>query len=291
MKRKFIFLSRAFIAGAIIAFLTSCRDVLKNSEFTSLSQNAIAALSDIKLEIQNDLNQLRWSLDLAARTLGKHGINGEKTRMALDNLYNAHDDLVDCGTISMEGKIQEIGPSEYRSIGGKALKQMLRDKPKIVEEIKAARPFMSGAFKTGKGYLAVAMSYPVKNPDGKLLGCVYLLFIPKQFIEKTVKAEMRRVRANIWVIQRNGLILYDRDPEEVGLNILTDDFYKPYISLRELTKEHITKSAVGFGNYSFPSKVEKREVSKIAKWVSVEMFGVSWRIILNPEDSSMDAMM
>jgi serine/threonine-protein kinase len=91
-------------------------------------------------------------------------------------------------------------------------------------------------------------------------------------------------------MQTDGLILYDRDPGEVGLNIFTDKFYDPYESLREFSKK-IAKQDSGTGKYEFLTKGEKKRVEKTAKWTSVDEFGTKWRIIMNMEDCAIRSIM
>jgi O-acetyl-ADP-ribose deacetylase (regulator of RNase III) len=275
-----------FICAALLA-LSSCQSNSgKKQELKIVSQDAMAAMNAVRLEVQTTLDKLHWSLKSAAATLGKRGLNGQGAQTALKNLYSAHRDLVNCGTVDLNGKIQAAGPVEYRSEGIEKLKKQTE----LMKELKKRSPQMGKAFKTDSGLLAVSLTYPVITPDGQLLGNVYLLFMPQPMIARTVESEIRNIPVNIWVIQPNGLILYDRDPEEVGQNILTDKYYAPYESLREFTRM-IAKQDSGTGKYEFPTKGEKNKAIKTAKWTSVEEFGSKWRIVMNMEDNALRSIM
>ncbi|WP_172680269.1 hypothetical protein [Methylomonas koyamae] len=78
------------------------------------------------------------------------------------------------------------------------------------------------------------------------------------------------------MIQDDGLILFDTDSDEIGLNLFREERYAELPELRELAR-HISAQDAGVGYYQNPAAYSGR---RIASWVSLHPIatgnGKSW---------------
>lgn len=75
----------------------------------------------------------------------------------------------------------------------------------------------------------------------------------------------------IWVMDTEGRILYDVNPNPVGLNLFQDKLTQPYAQLISLART-ITSQAEGRGSYKFLHDVTQQFVKKSAVWKNVSLY-------------------
>jgi len=84
------------------------------------------------------------------------------------------------------------------------------------------------------------------------------------------------------IMQRDGFILYDSDPDQIGRNTFSDPLYQSFPQLLSLCKK-VTDNRYGTGSYSFWDETRSRVVNKTAFWNTVELHGTEWRLLLIPK--------
>ena len=139
-------------------------------------------------------------------------------------------------------------------------------------------PVLSKVFLAVEGFPAVAFQHPVLTSDGLFLGAVSLLIRPQTLLRSIIDNEMRSGPVDVWVMQPDGMIIYDKDDEEIGKNLFTDDLYKPFTGLVELGKK-IATAERGASKYDFFAFGKDNVVTKNAAWITIDVYGTQWKII------------
>ena len=87
----------------------------------------------------------------------------------------------------------------------------------------------------------------------------------------------------MWVMQSNGTLIYDPDPDQQSKNLLTDTIYKDYPEVQEFARQ-IAEQPSGYGNYQYYDKdvadYDKQLVTKEAYWMTVGIYGTEWRLVI-----------
>ncbi len=84
---------------------------------------------------------------------------------------------------------------------------------------------------------------------------------------------------DIFLMQTDGLIIYDVDSEQIGRNVFQDPLYQPFPELIALAQKVAAKKE-GTGAYRFYRKGQDAPVAKWAYWKTVGMYGSEWRIVI-----------
>lgn len=79
-------------------------------------------------------------------------------------------------------------------------------------------------------------------------------------------------------MQKDGVILYETDPTQIGLNLFTDPLYQGYQELIALGKTMI-KQKEGKGFYTFQVPGTKNIVKKQAVWKTIRFFNNDWIVV------------
>jgi hypothetical protein len=78
-------------------------------------------------------------------------------------------------------------------------------------------------------------------------------------------------------MDKHGMILYDVDKPQIGLNLFSDPLYRSYDSLLKLGRQ-IAGTSTGFGIYEFLGQSQRRTVRKKTYWRTVSLYGTDWRL-------------
>jgi len=237
--------------------------------------NRPVALSTAQEQVAAAFNRLDAGLKKAAGEIGKTGLAGDAARRVLTAACEEFNYAVDCGTVDARGRLITIEPPQYRSFEGKDIS----GQEQVKRMLKLHKPVLSAVFRSVEGYDAVDAEYPVFSSDGSFIGAVSVMFKPEKFLGNIIKPLVKGVPLDIWAMEQGGRILYDVDPQQVGLNLFTSPEYQPYPQLIKLVKK-IAKTPQGEGTYRFKkSTLTGHDVDKKAYWQSVGLYGASWRLV------------
>lgn len=126
------------------------------------------------------------------------------------------------------------------------------------------------------GYYASVVGVPVKNNDGKFTGHIaYALDNVKLLGE--IEDKVCTGNLELVVIEPNGMQIYDKDTEEIGLNVLTDPLYEGMNGRAGLTIITQTESGVISYNHALEGD---NYVTKTASWETIEFGGHHWRVVI-----------
>lgn len=269
-----------FTAGLLV-IITSCSSPVRKSEFKYPDKDSAAAFERVGTRLDEEFRKIDEKLSSAASVIEKNGMEGEGPRAVIASIVAGSKCIISCCIINDKGFVRVAEPAVFQSLEGKSLSSQSHIKAALA----AGKPVMSGIFKAEEGFESVVFAYPLKTEDGKISGCISALIRPDSFLATFIIPEIETNPLNIWAMQTDGMILYDRDPQEIGRNIFEDKYFQPYPELRGLARR-ICSEVRGSGNYSYPSKGARVMIEKHARWVSVGLYGRAWRLIMNLEDTS-----
>lgn len=234
---------------------------------------AAMILLRLQSEISASLETLDNNLAAAAYELGSTGLDNRAARDILLETSRIHPAIIDSTTISPAGIILAAEPSIHHGVEGTDVSDQ-----KATQHILATRrPIMSGIVPVAEGGDASFISAPVftrggifSEPPGRFLGFTSIVFSPDILIGQSAEPIVSGTPYSVTVVDTDGRVLYDTDPEQIGLP-LDDPVYTAYPVLVEFVTR-VTEERQGKGSYIF------RDQTKEAVWTTVSLHGTEWRV-------------
>ena len=232
-------------------------------------------LLTLQSAIQTVLDRIDTDLAAAAEDLAHTGLESAETRAILNELCDNHPYVIDCCTVDPNGMMVAVEPEAYREYEGLDIS----DQEQVLRLQETQEPVLSLAFRAAEGFDAAALQWPIFAPDGELSGSASILIRPGSLLATLIAPEVQGFPIDVWVMQTDGLILYDPDVEEIGRNLFTDPLYQPFPELLALGAE-IAANESGSGSYTFLGRGMSAPVEKSASWVTVGLYGTDWRVVV-----------
>jgi len=245
-----------------------------------VSANAFAAdISDIMMILKNAKQSIDSTfvgidkdLKASAKNLSATDLKGDAAREILTGLLKYRPYVIDCSIIDTNGIKITVEPAEYKQYEGADRTEL----PAVIKLLTTKKPGMSDVYDSAEGIYAVSIGYPIFSDKGEFTGAVRMLIRYEMFL----KPLLENKPCKMWVMQTNGLIVYDPSPDEIGKNIFSDDMFKSFSDLISFSRT-VALSDRGAGSYSFYADglKDKTLVEKIAAWDTVGLYGTDWRLI------------
>jgi hypothetical protein len=271
-----------FALGAIAVVLLSgmllFASMIEDEQAYSREQNEKyemqAALIRAEGKIGHELARMDGIVSDGAAGIGKDEFSEASTLEILSGMNNSGPWVIDAITTDINGKIVLVQPESYKSVIGADISNQTHLKKLFLQKT----PVMSDLFMTVEGVPAIDIASPVFSPEGRFIGATTLLYNPDELFRRFTPLKADGTPWHIWVMQKDGTVLYDPDPGQRGKNIFTDQLYAPYPDLIELSKE-IAAERQGRGTYTFIEGTGG-VVRKDAVWTTIGIRGTEWRLII-----------
>ncbi|MGD9000504.1 MAG: cache domain-containing protein, partial [Granulosicoccaceae bacterium] len=226
-------------------------------------------------DLQNSLAQIDASL---ARLITQRKVdvkNEREIRALLGALLEENLHIVEASYIDPKGFLRYIEPRDYRNfenvdISSQAHMIAMHNKP---------GPILSSGFMAVEHFLAMVISRPLYDSDKHFAGCINLLIRPELLIDALLKQTTIPDNYELWIMQTDGMIIYDQDREEIGKMLFSDPLYTGFGNLLELGRQ-IVAAPSGEGRYIFLAPELKQKVIKHAIWQTVRLHDREWRVVL-----------
>lgn len=256
----------------LVILVTAVAVLAAAGVFAAEITDLMPVLKQVKKGINATLLELDKDLKAAAKNLSALDLKGDDARKILNGLRKFRPYIVAGIITNADGVNITIEPEEYRKYEESESKNMEH----IISLLRGKKPSLSDVYTTTEDIDAVSMGYPIFSDKGELLGAVRILLRHEVFLKPLADNKPCKV----WIMQPNGLIIYDPDTEEIGKNIFTDPIYKPFEDLRSFSKT-VALSNNGAGSYDFYAGglVDKKLVKKVAVWDTVGLYGTEWRVV------------
>jgi len=226
-------------------------------------------------DLQNRLDRIDGSLsqliEKSRSTIEKEG----GIRKLLASFINENPDVVDASFVDGKGFLRQIEPSEYKNLENADISK--RDH--VIAMLQTRMPVFSSGFPAFEGFLAVDLAHPLYDGRKNFVGSISAFIRPELLIDPLLKKSVIPVGYELWIMQPDGMIVYDQDKEEIGRMLFKDPLYADYANLLELGRQIAAKPA-GEGSYIFVAAGSKEKVIKNMAWQTVRLHGREWRVVL-----------
>lgn len=256
--------------------------------FCFMTGQAFAAdnLNDVALKIESGiltmLKGIEGTISNAAKETGLLGLNREtEIRKLLQNCNTGRTYVIDSTFIDGKGIMKFIEPEQYR----KYERTDISKQEAIIKMRKTQKPMMGNVFVSVEGVKSIDIEYPVFSAGKKFIGSVSLLVKQDELIRSVAASIENESGAKCWVMQKDGLLLYETDPTQMGLNLFTDPLYKDYPELIKLGMRMV-KEKEGKGFYTFLIHGTKKVIKKQAVWKTVHFLNNDWIVVAYKEVKS-----
>jgi len=241
----------------------------------------MSILVKAKESIAVTLDSIDKDLSGASNKLSNVDLKGEDARKILSELCRERNYLVDCAIIDTTGKMIVVEPAEYVKYEGSEISKQTH----IIALLQDKKPIFSDVFRSVEGIEVIDFDYPIFSDKGEFLGAVSMLVKQEALSGSIIMPLVKDVPCKAWVMQKDGLIIYDQDPNQTGKNIFTDVFFQPFNDLVSFSRT-VSMSKDGAGSYGFYASglEDKTIVKKYAVWDTVSLYGTQWRIIVMETD-------
>lgn len=243
-----------------------------------LTEPAPGDLNDITNAIQDALDDLDTKLAAAADSIADTGLDSAATRTSLEALCADETGAVDCSTVSLQGILTAVEPEEYQDAEGADIS----DQEQVIRLQQTKQPVVSELFTAVEGFAAIDIEYPLLDDANQLQGSVSILIKQAEWLGAVIEPMIAGTDYLCMVVQEDGVILYDVDPEQVGKDTFNDAMYQDYPELLKFAEQYLS-TPQGVGQYSYKASDSDETVTKRARWMTVTRYGTDWRVLLISE--------
>lgn len=247
-----------------------------------LEGKSAATPQKLKLSLDGFVADLQKRMNRIDASLAKHmeqsrpKIQQEgEIRKLLAAFINENPDVVDASFVDGKGILRQIEPAEYKNLENADISARAH----VAAMLKERAPVFSGGFRAFEGFLAVDLVRPLFDARKNFLGSISAFIRPELFIDPLLKSSAIPQDHELWIMQPDGLIIYDQDKEEIGRMLFSDPLYAEYTSLLEAGRK-IAASASGKGSYVFLAPNSGEKVIKNIAWQTVSLHDREWRVVL-----------
>src|SRR5262249_19281322 len=221
------------------------------------------------------LHKLDTDLAQAATQLAAVGLTDSAAHQILLKLCADNPAVVDCATVDLAGRMVALEPAAFKQFEGVDISQQ----EQVRRLHRTKKPVLSNAIRAVEGFDAVDLERPIVSPQGKLRGSVSLLIKPEALLSAIIAPAVQGFPVEVWVIQRDGRILYNPDPELIGRNVFHDPACGPSPPFHSLARK-IAATKAGSGIYDCRLQGHQAAVKKQAFWTTVGLHRTAWRLLV-----------
>ena len=165
--------------------------------------------------IQDAIHGLDDETADAAGAPGSTATAGDETCRILSDLARVLPAVIDATAVSKDGVMLTVEPAAYASFEGTGIS----DREQMQRLVATYRPLMSQVYATVEGVIATDLEHPVFALSGQFDGSASLLFSPSTRLTIAVQEALANRTADLFVLDPNGIILYDTAATENGGNV------------------------------------------------------------------------
>jgi hypothetical protein len=253
----------------IFLFSASCSDdcSVNTTEYPETLDEAVSKVYS-QMNIFNGINSL------AANSIAATDLSAEKIYLILENMQKSDSMIDESSFIDINGIMKYIKPDKYKHIEGSDISGQAH----IIELHETHQPVMSDLFLAVEGFYGLDFAYPIFQ-NNELIGSLSQLFKPHFVFQTILQPIYEGTNHEIFIAQKDGIVIFDQDVEEIGKNITSDPSYTPYPGLVEAGKK-IIQAKEGNVEYSYLKAGTNQKIFKKAYWKTVEFFGAEWRVVV-----------
>ncbi|HRP02364.1 MAG TPA: hypothetical protein PLE30_06930 [Candidatus Kapabacteria bacterium] len=259
---------------ALFLLLVSC-DNSNSPEVVNYPIELRTAQTDVLSELDSLTKEMNEFADSLKTT--DIQLNEEKVRARLLKFVDDYDYIDEALIMSDKGILNLIEPAKYKESEGTDVSSQ----EQIVRLIKEKKPVTSKIFKVVEGYYSIVYIIPV-IVDGNIKVSIAVLIDPSRLFKPILEKISKDKDFTFFVIENTGMVLYDPDPSEIGLNTITDPYYQDYpevvAACTKIANGEEGQTAYTFYNTGM-SEMDKFDVY----WKSIKFIDSDWKIVYKIE--------
>ncbi|MGR9106007.1 MAG: serine/threonine protein kinase [Gammaproteobacteria bacterium] len=245
-------------------------------DVTALSQMSIRHSQEITETVERRLAELIKDMSDSGNELARIGTgNNPGIPILLRELHSRYPDIDHILLVDATGTIRDYSPGK-RVKSGEIDSLSESNSEWLQQHVLTSQ--IGRIFERGNDEMYLPLQSMIVSA-GKNIGRLVALLRPTHFLSDLIYAATPsgKVRPQAWLMQDDGLILFDQDPQKVGVNLYTDMELRGSPSLQALAIRVKTEET-GIGYYSLSA--ENREVDKVTAWDTLELDDdLEWKVI------------
>jgi hypothetical protein len=226
-------------------------------------------------DLQSRLNSIDGSLAALIKKSRMDVKKESEIRGLLNALLDENPDIVEASFVDAKGVMRQIEPREYKNFENTDISSQEHVKAML----KKPEPLLSSGFTAVEHFTAVVISRPLYDSNKAFSGSVNLVIRPELLVDSLLKKTTIPDDYELWIMQPDGMIIYDQDRGEIGRMLFSDPIYKDYGNLLKLSKK-IVAAPAGEGSYIYLAPESNEKAIKNAIWQSVKLHNREWRVVL-----------
>lgn len=231
-------------------------------------------------DVQHVLDAIDQSVAKAAQQLADAPLDDAAAHAVLESLTAFHVAIAAGSIVDASGKLLAIAPEAFDAAIGADLSQA----PHVMALAETKSPVLTPVIQTPQGSFGVALRWPILGGDGTYRGSVGVTLRYAALLEMTLHPIYSESTYDAWVIQTDGQVLFDRDPNERGRCIFKDDFYRSFPDFVSLAHE-IAEKPEGRGTARFLTTGHHSIRPQAYVWSTVKLHGTEWRLVIGRDAS------
>ena len=229
------------------------------ADVTRISNENLTTADHALRLIKFRTDELRLGMEQLAATM-RSVAHGRTLIRSLDTMLSRFPYVESFAASAAPGKIIAVAPSKYQQAIGSDTSNLEHN----ILAIKKQIPVASRVYLAPEGFEAITLVVPVKNGK-RVTGMISARLIASNFFGELLSSDLNIRQRDIWVVQDDGLILYDNNPNEIGQNLFREERFQQIAELRQLAKQIILQDA-GVGYYKNHSTDQESDSQRIASW-------------------------
>jgi len=244
------------------------------ADVTRISNQNLTAANQVAVSILGNINEIRMGMQQAADSLRSNAELAASSDL-LESLLQRYPRAEGFAMTRAPGTVVAVVPAKYRQALGADTSQLEHNRMTLERGV----PILSRIYQAPEGFAAVTLVVPVKQ--GKTIpGFISLRIKPVDFLGGLLAVDTQTEQRSVWVVQDDGLLLYDTDPREIGLNLFREERFKQIPELRQLA-EKIAEQDAGVGFYQSQPAGQDQPSRQIAAWVSLRPAeNRGWKVVV-----------
>ncbi len=235
-------------------------------------------LNTLETSLTASFDSLNANLASSATLIASNIGDTAQIRNEMLDLANGSSFVLEFGFVTPAGIMQIVEPEIYHPFQGTDMSQ----ESQFIKAVETKLPAISEAYIAQEGFWAAIMLHPILK-NNQFVGGISGFFPTAPILERNVTPLVTGQTFEIWIMEKGGIVLYDQDVEEIGLNVLTDPLYQDFPELIAAA-QLIDSEQSGVTKYSFYQTGTTIKVTKKTYWTTFEVYNTEWKLIwVKPE--------
>jgi transcriptional regulator of acetoin/glycerol metabolism len=126
-----------------------------------------------------------------------------------------------------------------------------------------------------ENFSGIAIAAPVFDNNRELIGVVSIIFDPQVLLDAVISEVTQDTQYEFTVMQTNGLMMFDSNPNAQGKNIFTNTEFADNTDIINVGHQ-IAQDSAGYSTYTTGEGQQKQ-----CYWNTISNYGGEWRVVIH----------